>query len=71
MSHFGRKMVLILGSIICFDQLVFMMQQAGSNSTEEKIRTYIQSIIPIIIQLKRSTNSERFIEIAEIYFDTK
>lgn len=53
----------------CFDQLVFMMQQAGSNSTEEKLRFYIQSIIPIIIQLKRSTNSARFVEIAEVYFD--
>lgn len=53
----------------CFDQLVFMMQQAGSNSSEEKLRTYIQSIIPIIIQLKRSTNPTRFVEIAEIYFD--
>lgn len=48
-----------------------MMQQAGSNSTEEKLRTYIQAIIPIIIQLKRSTNSKRFVEVAEIYFDTK
>ncbi|WP_339050667.1 P-type DNA transfer ATPase VirB11 [Rickettsiella endosymbiont of Xylota segnis] len=54
----------------CFDQLVFMMQQAGLNSTEEKLRSYIQSIIPIIIQLKRSTNSKRFVEIAEIYFDS-
>lgn len=53
----------------CFDQLVFMMQQAGSNSNEEKLRTYIQSIIPIIIQLKRSANLTRFVEIAEIYFD--
>ncbi len=55
----------------CFDQLVFMMQQAGSTSTEEKLRSYIQSVIPIIIQLKRSANSTRFVEIAEIYFDTE
>lgn len=54
----------------CFDQLVFMMQQAGSNSSEEKLRTYIQSIIPIVIQLKRSTSSKRFVEVAEIYFDS-
>lgn len=52
----------------CFDQLVFMMQQAGSNSTEEKLRSYIRSIIPIIIQLKRSTNQKRFVKIAEIFF---
>ncbi|WP_218813563.1 P-type DNA transfer ATPase VirB11 [Rickettsiella endosymbiont of Dermanyssus gallinae] len=55
----------------CFDQLVFMMQQAHSSSTEENLRTYIQSIIPIVIQLKRSTNSARFVEIADIYFDSR
>jgi type IV secretion system protein VirB11 len=54
----------------CFDQLVFMIQQAGSTSSEERLRAYIQSIIPIVIQLKRSTNPARFVEVAEIYFDT-
>jgi type IV secretion system protein VirB11 len=53
----------------CFDQLVFMMQQAGLNSSEEKLRSYIRSIISIIIQLKRSANQKRFVEIAEVYFD--
>ncbi|WP_218813520.1 P-type DNA transfer ATPase VirB11 [Rickettsiella endosymbiont of Dermanyssus gallinae] len=52
----------------CFDQLVFMMQQAGNTSSEEKLRAYIQSIIPIVIQLKRSANKTRFVEIAEVYF---
>lgn len=51
----------------CFDQLVFMMQQASSTSSEKNLRDYIQSIIPIVIQLKRSTNPGRFVEIAEIY----
>ncbi len=55
----------------CFDQLVFMMQQAGSTSSEKNLRTYIQSIIPIVIQLKRSTDSTRFVEVTEIYFDKK
>jgi type IV secretion system protein VirB11 len=37
-----------------FEQLVFMMQQAGSTSSDERILQYIKSIIPIVIQLKRS-----------------
>lgn len=52
----------------CFDQLVSMMQQANSTSSEKDLRTYIRSIIPIVIQLKRSTNPGRFVEIPEIYF---
>ena len=55
----------------CFDQLVFMMQQAGSTSSEENLRNYIQSIIPIVIQLKRSTDPTRFVEVTEVYFDAK
>ncbi len=53
----------------CFKQLVFMMQQAGSTFSEENLHTYIKSIIPIVIQLKRSTHSTRFVEIVEIYFN--
>ena len=53
----------------CFNQLVFMMQQAGSTSSEENLRAYIKSIIPIVIQLKRSAHAARFVEIVEIYFN--
>jgi type IV secretion system protein VirB11 len=53
----------------CFDQLIFMMQQSGSNSSEKNLRNYIQSIIPIVVQLKRSANTARFVEITDIYFD--
>ena len=48
-----------------------MMQQAGSTSSEENLRNYIQSIIPIVIQLKRSTDPTRFVEVTEVYFDAK
>ena len=51
-----------------FTQLVFMMQQAGSTSSDERIRDYIKSIIPIVIQLKRDPNSKRFMAVSEIYF---
>jgi len=43
-----------------FTQLVFMMQQAGSTSTEENLRSYIKSIINIVIQLKKDSSSNRF-----------
>jgi type IV secretion system protein VirB11 len=51
-----------------FEQLVFMMQQAGSTSSDERILQYIKSIIPIVIQLKRSPTPNRFMVISEVYF---
>lgn len=50
-------------------QLVFMMQQAGSTSTEEQIRNYIQSIIHVVIQLKRDPDSERFMHVSDVWYD--
>lgn len=52
-----------------FTQLVFMMQQAGSSSSEERIRHYIKSIINIVIQLKRCSSGSRFMYVSDIYFD--
>jgi type IV secretion system protein VirB11 len=52
-------------------QLVFMMQQAGSTSSEERIREYIQSIIHVVVQLKKCTSGERFMGVSEIYFNQK
>lgn len=52
-----------------FTQLVFMMQQAGSTSSDENIRAYIKSIIHIVIQLKRDTNPNRFMVVSDMYFD--
>lgn len=49
-------------------QLVFMMQQAGSTSTEEQIRNYIQSIIHVVIQLKRDTDPDRFMYISDVMY---
>ncbi len=50
-------------------QLVFMMQQAGSTSSEQQIRDYIKSIINIVIQLKRCSSEDRFMYVSDIYFD--
>ena len=52
-----------------FTQLVFMMQQAGSTSSESQIRSYIKSIIPIVIQLKRCSDPNRFMTVSEVYFN--
>lgn len=52
-----------------FEQLVFMMQQAGSNLTYERVLQYVKSIIPIVIQLKHSPTADRFMIISEIYFN--
>jgi type IV secretion system protein VirB11 len=49
-------------------QLVFMMQQAGSTSSEEQIRNYIKSIIHVVIQLKRDVNLGRFMHVSEVWF---
>lgn len=48
-------------------QLVFMMQQAGSTSNEEQIRKYVQSIIHVIVQLKRGENQTRYMSIDSVY----
>jgi type IV secretion system protein VirB11 len=52
-----------------FTQLVFMMQQAGSTSTEEQIRSYVKSIINIVVQLKRDASPNKFMTVSEVYFD--
>lgn len=51
-----------------FQQLVFMMQQAGSTSNETQIRNYIQSIIHVVIQLKRDHDPGRFMNVSEVWF---
>lgn len=49
-------------------QLVFMMQQAGSTSSEEQIRNYIKSIIHVVIQLKRDPDPQKFMHVSEVWF---
>jgi type IV secretion system protein VirB11 len=49
-------------------QLVFMMQQAGSTSSEEQIRNYVKSIIHVVIQLKRDADPGRFMHVSEVWF---
>ncbi len=52
----------------CFDQLLFMMQQAGSTSSDERLLSYIKSIVPIVIQLTRCPSEGRFMYVSEVYY---
>lgn len=54
-----------------FTQLVFMMQQAGSTSSEERIRDYVKSIIHVVVQLKRDSEPGRFMQVSEVWFGEK
>lgn len=54
-----------------FTQLVFMMQQAGSTSTEEQIRNYLKSIIHVVIQLKKDIDPRKFMHVSEFWFEGK
>jgi len=51
-----------------FTQLVFMMQQAGFTFSEKQIREYIESIIDIVIQLKRDASNDKIMYISDIYY---
>ena len=51
-----------------FKQLVWMMQQAGSTSSEEQLMQYIKSIIHVVIQLKRDEDPARFMAVSDIWF---
>jgi type IV secretion system protein VirB11 len=53
----------------CFEQLVFMMQQAGSTSSDERILSYVKSIVPIVIQLQRDPSEGKFMRVSEVYFN--
>lgn len=52
-----------------FKQIVFMMQQAGSMSSDESLLHYIKSIIHIVVQLKRDADPNRFMYVSDLYFD--
>jgi type IV secretion system protein VirB11 len=53
----------------CFDQLIFMMQQAGTNSSDERLLAYIKSIVHIVVQLKKDPSPNRFMYVSDIYFN--
>lgn len=53
--------------IACFDQIAFMVIQAGSHLSRQELIDYAKSIINVIVQIKRTPQGARYI--SEIYFD--
>lgn len=52
--------------VLAFEQLILMIMQADLGITREQIRGYVESVIQIIIQLKRGEKGRRYV--SEIYF---
>lgn len=51
---------------LAMEQLILMVMQAGLGITREQIKDYVESVVNIIIQLKRGDHGKRFV--SEIYF---
>ena len=51
---------------LAIEQLILMVMQAGLGVTRDQIKNYVESVIHVIIQLKRGDRGRRFV--SEIYF---
>lgn len=51
---------------LAIEQLVLMIMQAGLGITREQIKSYVENVINVIIQLKRGERGVRYV--SEIYF---
>lgn len=51
---------------LAIEQLILMIMQAGLGITREQIKHYVETVIDVIIQLKRGEKGKRFV--SEIYF---
>jgi type IV secretion system protein VirB11 len=51
---------------LAIEQLVLMIMQAGLGITREQIKSYVENVINVIIQLKRGERGMRYV--SEIYF---
>ncbi len=52
--------------ILALEQLTLMVMQAGLGITHDQIKTYVENVINVIIQLKRGPRGMRYV--SEIYF---
>jgi len=50
----------------CFEQLTFMMLQAGTNLSRLDVLNYTKSVVDIVVQIKRNNLNKRYV--SEIYF---
>lgn len=51
---------------LAIEQLILMIMQAGLGITREQIKSYVENVINVIIQLKRGPKGSRYV--SEIYF---
>ena len=51
---------------LAMEQLVLMIMQAGLGITRDQIKSYVENVINVIIQLKRGARGMRYV--SEIYF---
>jgi type IV secretion system protein VirB11 len=51
---------------LAMEQLVLMVMQAGLGITRDQIKSYIENVINVIIQLKRGERGKRYV--SEVYF---
>ena len=51
---------------LAIEQLILMIMQAGLGITRDQIKHYVESVINVVIQLKRGAKGKRFV--SEIYF---
>ena len=51
---------------LAIEQLILMIMQAGLGISREQIKSYVENVINVIIQLKRGARGMRYV--SEIYF---
>ncbi len=51
---------------LAYEQLILMIMQAGLGVTRDQIKEYVDSIINVVVQLKRGAKGKRYV--SEIYF---
>jgi type IV secretion system protein VirB11 len=52
--------------VLAIEQLILMIMQAGLGVTRDQVKDYVETVINVIIQLKRGEKGRRFV--SEIYF---
>jgi type IV secretion system protein VirB11 len=52
--------------VLAIEQLILMIMQADLGITREQIKSYVESVIQVIIQLKRGEKGRRYV--SEVYF---
>ncbi len=51
---------------LAFEQLILMVMQCGIGITREQIKEYVETIVDVVVQLKRGEKGKRFV--SEVYF---